>query len=67
MGNEQAWNAVVVAKSRALMDGSNLYRQVTIRYDDGREERIRVPRGVWKQIAAGDRIVKEAGQDPRRA
>lgn len=67
MSSDQAWNAVVVAKSRALLDGSNLFRQVTVRHDDGREEKIRVPRDVWKQIEAGDRLVKEAGQNPRRA
>ena len=67
MSDSQAWNAVVVAKSRALLDGSNLYRRVTVRFDDGREEKIRVPRALWKQIEAGDRLVKEAGQDPRRA
>jgi hypothetical protein len=67
MSDSQAWNAVVVAKSRALLDGSNLYRRVTVRFDDGREGKIRVPRDLWKQIEAGDRLVKEAGQDPRRA
>lgn len=67
MSSDQTWNAVVVAKSRALLDGSNLFRQVTVRHDDGREEKIRVPRDVWKQIEAGDRLVKEAGQPPRRA
>jgi hypothetical protein len=67
MSNGQEWDAVVVAKSRALLDGSNLYRQVTVRHDDGREVKVRVPRAVWKQIAVGDRVVQEAGQDLRRA
>jgi hypothetical protein len=67
MSDEQAWNAVVVAKSRSLLDGSNLYRRAKIRHDDGREETIRLPRDVWKQIKAGDRVVKAAGQEPRRA
>ncbi|SNT48667.1 hypothetical protein SAMN05421812_107128 [Asanoa hainanensis] len=67
MSSEHAWNAVVTAKSRGLLDGSNLYRRVTVRYDDGREEKIRVSRDLWKQIEPGDRLVKEAGQDPRRA
>ena len=67
MSSEQAWTAVVTAKSRALLDGSNLYRRLTVRYDDGREEKIKVPRDLWKQIEPGDRLVKEPGQDPRRA
>jgi hypothetical protein len=67
VSNEEAWEAVVVAKSRALLDGSNLYRRVSVRHDDGREEKVRVPRESWKQIEVGDRLVKEAGQDPRRA
>ena len=66
MSDESAWTAVVVKKSRALLDGSNLYRRVTIRHDDGSEEKIRVGRALWKQLAPGDRLVKEAGQDPRR-
>lgn len=65
MSNQTAWNAVVVKKSRALLDGSNLYRRVTIRHDNGAEEKIRVSRALWKQIHVGDRLVKEAGQDPR--
>ncbi|GAA3422284.1 DUF7489 domain-containing protein [Streptosporangium vulgare] len=67
MSNEQAWEAVVVSKSRAPLDGSNLYRRVTVRHDDGPEEKIRVAREAWKQIEVGDRVMKEAGQDPRRA
>ncbi|MCK9932303.1 hypothetical protein MXD62_35055 [Frankia sp. Mgl5] len=67
MRDESAWNAVVVKKSRALLDGSNLYRRVTIRHDDGHQERIRVSRALWKQLKAGDRLVKEAGHDPRPA
>jgi hypothetical protein len=65
MSDETAWSAVVVKKSRALLDGSNLYRRVTIRYDGGHEEKIRVSRAIWKQVKAGDRMVKETGQDPR--
>ncbi|MET9021841.1 hypothetical protein ABZV93_17810 [Actinopolymorpha sp. NPDC004070] len=64
MGNDAAWTAVVVKKSRALLDGSNLYRRVTIRHDDGREEKVRVSRAVWKQVEVGSRLVKAAGEDP---
>lgn len=64
MGNDAAWTALVVKKSRALLDGSNLYRQVTIRHDDGRGEKIRVSRDVWKQVEVGSRLVKAPGEDP---
>ena len=57
---------MVVKKSRALLDGSNLYRRVTIRHHDGHQEKIRVSRDLWKKLEPGDRLVKEAGQDPRR-
>jgi hypothetical protein len=67
MNDEAAWSAVVVKKSRALLDGSNLHRRVTIRHDSGHEEKIRVSRAIWNQIKAGDRLVKEAGRDPRPA
>ncbi|WP_027861118.1 hypothetical protein [Marmoricola sp. URHB0036] len=66
MSDATAWTAVVVKKSRALLDGSNLYRRVTIRHDDGHEDKIRVSRDLFKQLEPGDRLVKEAGQDPRR-
>lgn len=67
MGRDDAWSATVLKKSRRLLDGSNLYRQVTIRTDDGRTDTIRVDRSLWKEIGVGDRLVKEAGEDPRRA
>lgn len=67
MGTEDAWSGTVVKKSRGLLDGSNLYRRVTVRTDDGRTETIRVDRALWKQLDVGDRVLKEAGQQPRPA
>lgn len=66
MGREDAWSGTVVKKSRALLDGSNLYRRVTIRTDDNQTEKVRVDRALWKELGVGDRLVKEAGQDARR-
>jgi len=60
------WAGVVEKKSRAAFDGSNLYRQVTVRLDDGTSVKVRVPRDLWKTIENGDRLVKEAGAEPRR-
>ena len=67
MSEQSEWTGVVVKKSRGLLDGSNLYRRVTIKHGDGSEQKIRVDRALWKQIEVGDQLVKEAGQDPRRA
>lgn len=66
MGSQEVWSGTVVKKSRELLDGSNLYRQVTVRTDDDRTERLRVDRALWKQLDIGDRVVKEAGEEARR-
>ncbi len=67
MGNDGAWAGTVVKKSRELLDGSNLYRQVTVQTDTGATEKIRVDRALWKELKVGDCLVKDAGQDARRA
>ena len=67
MGREDAWIGTVVKKSRELLDGSNLYRQVTVQTDDDRTEKVRVDRALWKELNVGDRLVKDVGQEPRRA
>ncbi len=66
MARDEAWSATVVKKSRALLDGSNLYRRVTVRRDDGRTDTIRVDRTLWKELTIGDRLVKDPGQEPHR-
>ena len=63
--NESTWSGTVVKKSRGLLDGSNLYRQLTVRLDDGTQVDVRVDRDVWKGLGVGDRLVKPAGEDPR--
>ena len=67
MGHQDVWTGTVVKKSRELLDGSNLYRQVTIQTEAGAMEKIRIDRALWKELKVGDRMVKEAGQEPRRA
>ncbi len=67
MGHENAWTGTVVKKSRELLDGSNLYRQVTVQTEAGTTERIRVDRALWKELKVGDRLVKDAGREPRPA
>jgi hypothetical protein len=65
MGGADTWSGTVVKKSRRLLDGSNLYRQVTVQTDDDRTEKIRVDRALWEDLQVGDRLVKDAGQTPR--
>ena len=67
MGQDDAWAGAVLKKSRGLLDGSNLYRRITIQTDDGRTEKIRVDRALWKELDVGDRLIKDAGGEPRRA
>lgn len=67
MGRQDAWSGTVVRKSRGLLDGSNLYRRITVETDGGGTEKIRVDRSLWKELNVGDRLVKDAGQEPRRA
>ena len=64
--HENTWSGTVVKKSRALLDGSNLYRRLKLRLDDGTLIKVKVDRGLWKQLKAGDRLVKREGEDPRR-
>ena len=66
MQSEDVWTATVVKKKRALFDGANLYRQVTVALEDGRTKTIRVERRLWTELEIGDHLVKEAGRDPRR-
>ena len=47
MGHDDAWTGTVVKKSRRLLDGSNLYRQVDVETNTGSTERIRVDRPLW--------------------
>ena len=64
--NEDSWSGTVVKKSRALLDGSNLYRRLKVRLDDGTQRDVKVDRDVWKELEVGDRLVKPEGQNPRR-
>ncbi|WP_433383469.1 DUF7489 domain-containing protein [Actinoplanes sp. CA-142083] len=63
----EAWSGTVVKKSRALLDGSNLYRRLKVKLDDGTQRDVKVERDLWKELEVGDRLVKPAGENPRRA
>jgi hypothetical protein len=60
----EEWKGTVVKKSRGLLDGSNVYRRLTIRLADGGTTKVRVGRALWKSVAEGDVVAKQAGEDP---
>ncbi len=62
--NDDAWEGTVVKKSRGLLDGSNMYRRLTIRQPDGTTSDVRVDRDLWNTLAEGDSVTKAAGQKP---
>lgn len=66
MAHKDAWSGTVLRKSRGLLDGSNLYRRLTVELDDGTSMKVRVDRTLWGQVEVGDRLVKEADADPHR-
>ncbi|MGI5241108.1 DUF7489 domain-containing protein [Dactylosporangium sp. CA-139066] len=65
--NENAWSGTVAKKSRALLDGSNLYRRLEVRLDDGTHLDVKVDRDLWNQLEVGDRLEQQDGEKPRRA
>lgn len=64
MGTARAWEGIVVKKSRGLLDGSNMYRRLTIRLVDGSTTKVRVDRQLWSSVTEGDLVTKAAGEDP---
>jgi len=64
--NEGAWSGTVAKKSRALLDGSNLYRRLEVRLDDGTHLKVKVDRDLWSRLEVGDRLVKAEGEQPHR-
>ena len=65
--HDGAWSGTVVKKSRALLDGSNLYRRLKVRLDDGTQLSVKVERDTWRRLEVGDRLVKQPGESPRPA
>jgi hypothetical protein len=65
--HENKRRGTVVKKSRGLLDGSNLYRRLELRLEDGTLLKVKVDRDLWKELSVGDRLVKREGEDPRRA
>jgi hypothetical protein len=65
--NKDAWSGTVAKKSRGLFDGSNLYRRLEVRLDDGTHLNVKVDRDLWSQLEVGDRLVKQDGGQPHRA
>ncbi|MEU9482414.1 hypothetical protein AB0D83_01860 [Streptomyces decoyicus] len=66
VGRDDAWEGIVIKKSRGMLDGSNMYHFVEVRLDDGESMKVRISRRLWKSIEIDDRIVKRPGADPAR-
>ncbi|MGO4458088.1 hypothetical protein AB4039_12390 [Streptomyces sp. M-16] len=65
-GLDDAWEGVVTAMSRGMLDGSNMYHFVDVRLADGRSMKVRISRRLWKALAVGDRIAKQPESEPFR-
>jgi hypothetical protein len=63
---DEAWEGVVVDKSRGLTDGANLYRYLKVQLSTGETKKIRVEHELWDAVAEGDGIVKAAGSEPAK-
>ncbi|MEV4707234.1 DUF7489 domain-containing protein [Actinoplanes sp. NPDC049316] len=59
---KDAWEGTVIKKSRGLLDGSSLYRRLTIRLDDGSITKIRVSRDLWVAVTVGDTLTKASAR-----
>ncbi|MFI1170258.1 DUF7489 domain-containing protein [Streptomyces melanogenes] len=56
-----AWDGVVIDKTRGMTDGSNLYHYVEVRLQDGTTKKARIEKALWETLTTGDRLVKEPG------
>jgi hypothetical protein len=63
-GKRDAWHGVVLDKSRAMFDTSNVYFRVTVEFAPGDTKKIRVRRSLWKSLSVGDTLIKEPGARP---
>ena len=61
---KDAWEGIVVKKTRGLLDGSNLYRRLTIRHSDGSTTKVRVDRDLWDTVREGNVVSKAPGDHP---
>ncbi len=59
-----AWEGIVVKKRPRLLDGSNMYRRLTIRLSDGTTTKVRVDRALWDAVTEGDTVSKAPGEQP---
>ncbi|GGP55226.1 DUF7489 domain-containing protein [Streptomyces melanogenes] len=56
-----AWDGVVIDKTRGMTDGSNLYHYVEVRLQDGTTKKARIEKALWETLNTGDHLVKEPG------
>jgi len=56
-----SWEGIVFDKPSVPPNDHSTYRYVTIAFDDGRREFVRVQREVWETLEVGDKVAKHAG------
>ncbi|XBB66070.1 hypothetical protein ABFU82_18390 [Nocardioides sp. WV_118_6] len=56
----EAWEGVVVKKSRGLYDGANMYRRLKVRTTGGTIVKARVDKDVWNAVEVGDAVRRDA-------
>ncbi|MBU2693795.1 MULTISPECIES: hypothetical protein [Pimelobacter] len=56
----EAWEGVVVKKSRGLYDGANMYRRLKVRTTGGAIVKARVDKDVWNAVEVGDAVRRDA-------
>jgi hypothetical protein len=61
------WHGTVIKKYRGLLDGSNLYRRILVRLDNGDTVKTRVDRATWNAVTIGDAVAKTPGNRPHKA
>ncbi|WP_327673497.1 MULTISPECIES: hypothetical protein [unclassified Streptomyces] len=65
---EDAWDGIVIDKTRRATDGSNLYHYVEVRLQDDSTLKVRVDKPLWESLTIGDHLVKESGaSEPTKA
>ncbi len=64
---DEAWEGIVVEKSRNMPDGSNMYHYLQVKTSDGETRKVRVKGNLWDSVAEGDALTKKAGEEPTRA
>ena len=63
----QAWNGVVIDKSKSSQGSQETYHYITVRLESGAVKNIQVRANLWKFLHKGDKVTKHPGHyDPSK-